>query len=159
MSLWRRVYLSVCAGVCLTGLLALLFSPWFEYRINLTSSLPGTLYLVRKGAPVGQGDLVAYRWQGGATYPPGSVFIKQVAGMAGDRVRREGRAFWVNDHYIGLAKTHSKAGVALEPASGGVIAPDEYFVATPNPDSLDSRYSLGGNVRLSQVIGRAYEVF
>ena len=79
--------------------------------------------------------------------------------MAGDRVRREGRAFWVNDHYIGLAKTHTKAGVALEPASAGIITTDEFFVATPNPDSLDSRYSLGGNVRLSQVIGRAYEVF
>lgn len=104
-------------------------------------------------------ELIAYRWHGGATYPAGTTFIKRVAGVAGDTVKRAGSAFWVNDQYIGTAKPFSKAGVPLQPAQEGVIGAGEYFVSTPNPNSLDSRYALTGNVKQAEVIGRAYEIF
>lgn len=155
----RRLYWTVCTGVFAIGLLALAISPWLSLSVNLSGSLPGTLYLIHKGAALKKGDLVAFHWQGGATYPAGTVFIKQVAGVAGDRVQRLGREYWVEGAWIGIAKPFSRAGVALQPAAAGVIGAGKYFVATPNPDSLDSRYALTGNVRQAAVIGRAYEVF
>lgn len=155
----RRMQWLACLSVCSLAAAAVLSTRWVEYSVNFTTSLPGTLYVIRKGEAVAKGDLIAYRWHGGASYPAGSVFIKKTVGVAGDRVRRDGRAFWVNDAYVGVAKTHSRAGLPLKPAAEGVIPAGEYFVATPNPDSLDSRYALTGNVRQSEVIGRAYEVF
>ena len=64
--------------------------------------------------------------------------------MPGDLVKREGNAFWVGGHFVGIAKPISKAGVPLEAAQAGLIAPGEYFVATPSPDSLDESHPLDG---------------
>ncbi|MCG1048712.1 MULTISPECIES: S26 family signal peptidase [Mycetohabitans] len=155
----KCLYLSLCAGIFGMSLLAVAAMPWLVFTINLTKSLPGTFYVIHKGGSLSKGDLIAYRWHGGATYPAGTTFIKRVAGVPGDTVKRDGTAFFVNDQYIGVAQPFSKAGVPLAPAKGGPIQPGEYFVATPNPDSLDSRYALTGNVKQVDVIGRAYEVF
>jgi len=155
----KRIYWRVCAGVFVVGVLAAATTPWLDYTFNLTNSLPGTFYVIHKGGKVKRGDLIAYRWHGGATYPAGSTFIKRVAGVAGDTVKRTDTAFWVNDQYIGIAKPYSKAGVPLQPAQAGVVGSGEYFVSTPSPHSLDSRYALTGNVKQAAIIGRAYEIF
>jgi len=155
----KHIYWILCAGVFAVGILAAAASPWLTYTFNLTHSLPGTLYVIHKHSEVKKGDLIAYRWHGGATYPVGTIFIKQVAGVAGDTVRREGVAFWVDGQYIGIAKPFSKAGLPLQPAQEGVIAAGEYFVATVHPNSLDSRYALTGNVKLAAIIGKAYAIF
>lgn len=155
----KRIYWALCAGVFALGSLAWALNPWLDYTVNLTDSLPGTLYVIHKDGEVQKGMLIAYRWHGGATYPAGTTFIKRVTGVAGDTVKRLGSEFWVNDEYVGAAKTFSKAGVSLLPAQEGVIAAGEYFVSTPNPNSLDSRYALTGNVKQGEVIGRAYEIF
>lgn len=159
-SAWRVAFWCVSSAVGVLGL-GLLCAALLGYGFseNLSSSLNGHLYMYRKGDPVGRGDLVAFRWLGGATYPRGTIFIKRVAGVEGDVVKRVGNQFWVGEDYIGVAKPISKAGVALEPAADGVIGAGDIFVATPNPDSLDSRYALSGNIRPEQVIGRAYEIF
>jgi conjugal transfer pilin signal peptidase TrbI len=157
----RRVFLVGAVAVGAGGIAAWVAVAGFGYGIseNMTSSLDGHIYVYRKGEPFNKGDLVAYRWHGGATYPTGTVFIKRVVGMPGDLVKRSGSEFWVGDQYIGVAKPVSRAGVPLSPATGGVIAAGEYFVATPNPDSLDSRYGLAGNVKQFEMIGKAYEIF
>lgn len=155
----KRIYWTVCAGMFSVAALAAATTPWLDYTVNLTNSLPGTLYVIHKGSEVKKGELIAYRWHGGATYPAGTTFIKSVAGVAGDTVKRAGNAFWVNDQYIGPAKPFSKAGVPLQPAQEGVVGEGEYFVSTPHPNSLDSRYALTGNVKQAEVIGRAYEIF
>lgn len=157
----RKVFLgaAVCVGVA--GVIAWLATAGMGYRIteNLTTSLDGHIYIHREGEPFRKGDLVAFRWHGGATYPAGTIFIKRVVGVPGDTVKRNGQQFWVGNTYIGVAKSKSRAGVPLTPAAGGVIAEGEYFVATPSPDSLDSRYELAGNVKAIEIVGRAYEVF
>jgi conjugal transfer pilin signal peptidase TrbI len=99
----------------------------------------GHLYVTRIGEPVKRGDLVAFRWHGGATYPRGVTFIKRVAGAGGDVVSVRGGVYYVNGLVIGRAKTVTLAGVPLTPAAPGVIPDGHYFVATPNPNSLDSR--------------------
>ncbi len=155
----KRLYWGGCLGF--TGLAFLIFGSctWFEYTINMTSSLPGTIYVVHKRGAVSKGDLVAYRWQGGATYPKDTLFIKQVSGVAGDSVKVVGKEFWVNERYIGVAKEKSLAGVPLQPADGGSIKEGEIFVSTPHKDSLDSRYKLSGNIKTANIVGRAYEIF
>ena len=155
----KRIYLGLCGTVFTVAMGLWVSTVDLTYTINLTHSLPGTLYVVHKGESFGKGDLVAFRWRGGATYPRGTTFIKVVTGMPGDVVKRDGDRFWVGDQYIGVAKPKSKAGVPLTPATPGVIAQGEYFMATPSPDSLDSRYALTGNIKQYEVIGKAYAIF
>lgn len=155
----KRAYLAACGVIGATGLGLWISTAWYSYTVNLTHSLPGVIYAIKKDEPVKKGDLVAFRWHGGATYPAGTTFIKVVAGAPGDVVKRVGNEFWVNDQYIGAAKPKSKAGVPLTPAEPGVIPEGQMFVATPSPDSLDSRYALTGNVKTYEVIGKAYAIF
>ncbi|WGS45740.1 S26 family signal peptidase [Burkholderia sp. JSH-S8] len=155
----RFVIIGSCQWLALGAFVCWALTPWFDFSINLTQSLPGTLYVTLIGAPVKRGDLVAFYWRGGATYPQGVVFIKRVMGVAGDVVTVRNGAYFVNDTRIGVAKPRTRAGVPLAPARPGVIQPDSYFVATPHPDSLDSRYVLTGNVPRSAIQGRAYEIF
>jgi len=157
----KAVFVALTSLVGVVGISAWVFTAGYGWRIseNMTSSLDGHVYIYKKGESFARGDLVAYRWRGGATYPRGTTFIKQVVGMPGDLVKREGNSFWVGEHFVGIAKPVSKAGVPLEAAQAGVIAPGEYFVATPSPDSLDSRYAMTGNVKAIEVIGKAYVVF
>ncbi len=154
----RRLFHLFCMSILGIGTLCWALSPWFGITINQSKSLPGTVYLIRKGSTFQKGDLIAFRWQGGVNYIAGSVFIKRVVGMPGDAVDRVGAIFWVNNQYIGFAKPRSRSGIALEPAKAGVIQKDTYFVATRHPDSLDSRYAITGNVKQSQVLGKAYAI-
>lgn len=155
----RLVVLALCLGIALVTFAGWALSPWFDFSLNLTESLPGTLYVTHKHIPVARGDLVAFRWRGGATYPRGVIFIKRVMGVAGDTVSVRDGMYYVNDTRIGRAKPYSRAGVPLEPAAPGRIASGTLFVATPHPDSLDSRYAIEGNVPEADVIGRAYAIF
>ncbi len=155
----KRLYLLFCGGVAAGALLALASTPWIAVTVNLTHSLPGTVYVVHKGGAFGKGDLIAFRWHGGATYPAGVTFIKRVAGVPGDRVGIQEGICRVNDAVIGRTKPTTRAGIVITPAKDGVIQADEYFVATDSPDSLDSRYALVGNIPQSAVIGRAYVLF
>lgn len=157
----RRVYLLITciAGGSVAAALVGLSASGFRISENTTESLGGHLYVHREGEPFQRGDLVAFRWRGGATYPAGSVFIKRVMGVPGDEVRREGESFWVAGQYVGRAKPFASSGTPLTAAPAGVIGQGQFFVATPNPNSLDSRYAIVGNVGQAEIIGRAHELF
>lgn len=45
----------------LAGVVCWSINPWFDYSINLTHSLPGSLYVTHIGEPVTRGELVAFR--------------------------------------------------------------------------------------------------
>ncbi|MBN3815158.1 signal peptidase I [Paraburkholderia sp. Se-20369] len=155
-----RRFVRVMVALSMLATLAWGFTPWYGLTFNMSTSLPGTLYFIRKGAcRPAVGDTIAFRWHGGATYPAGLTFIKRVAGLPGDVVRVIGRDVWVNQTYIGYAKPLSLAGLPLFPTVAGVIPPGHYFVTTPNPNSLDSRYAIAGTVSQSSIVGKAYELF
>jgi len=157
----RSAFLGITAFVGLAAVAAWIAFVGFGYRFseNLTSSLNGHVYVYKVGEPWQKGDLVAYRWKGGFGYPAGATFIKIVAGVPGDVVKREDRTFLVGNQYIGVAKVKAKNGKPMEAAAGGVIQPGEYFLSTPHPDSLDSRYAVSGNVKQMHIIGMAREIF
>lgn len=122
--------------------------------INQTESLDHWAFIVDRKAPVARGDFVYFA-------PPANPyyrdigFVKIVAGVPGDVVRREGRVFFVNDRRIGAAKPRSRKGEPLEPGPTGVIPPDRYFVFTPHKDSYDSRYQDIGWIGRDRIVGVA----
>lgn len=140
------------------------FSRYFTISINVSDSLPGVLFLVQKGAKPGKGDLAAFRYNGGGPYERGSLFLKRVLGVPGSVVTATDRGggyrdYFVDGQFAGRAKPVSKGGMPLAPGPVGVIQEGHYYMAAPNPDSLDSRYALVGWVQNSQIVGRGIKIF
>ena len=149
---WAPIYL-------LAGFTTLSFNAYYTLALNVTESLPTRFFLIHRGEMPKRGDYVAFRWQGGGPYPAGATFIKVVAGMPGDSVTRIDGDYYVNGRHTGLAKRTSRHGVMLEPGPTGTLPEGFYYVHTPHPDSLDSRYALTGWVSQTQIIGRAHALF
>lgn len=141
------------------------FSRHFTISINISDSLPGTLFLVQKGVrPAGKGDLTAFRYAGGGPYEHGALFLKRIEGIPGSTVttRDAGggyRDYLVDGQFVGRAKPLSKTGMPLKPGPEGIIPDGHYYMAAPNPDSLDSRYAMVGWVADEQIVGRAFRIF
>ena len=131
----------------------------YQLGLNASHSLPGNLYLIERGHLPKRGELIAFRWNGGGPYPAGTTFIKQVSGIGGDAVERHGMTVQVNGLPIGPIKPLGRDGRRLAPGPTGTVPPGHWFVSTPHPDSLDSRYALTGWVTPDQLIGRAHVLF
>lgn len=144
-------------------LLLLAIALWFQARfsigINLSSSLPERLYLIDREARPARGDLVAFLWEGDTRLPSGTVLIKILAGLPGDAVDRQDRAFSVNGQPMGEARTQDRHGKLLAPGPSGRLPEQRFYVHAPHPESLDSRYDPPGWVRETQVLGRAHALF
>lgn len=149
---WGLAYAAALAG-------AFWFHSHYALGLNATHSLPGTLYLIERGAIPQRGEHVAFRWAGGGPYPAGVTFIKVLAGQPGDTVTRDGATFSVAGTALGQAKATSRRGEPLEPGPTGTLPEGRYFVYAPHPDSLDSRYALTGWIAREQIIGRARAIF
>ena len=149
---WGLAYAAALAG-------AFWFHTHYALGLNATHSLPGTLYLIERGALPQRGEHVAFRWAGGGPYPAGVTFIKVLAGQPGDTVTREDATFIVAGTALGQAKPTSRRGEPLEPGPTGTLPEGRYFVFAPHPDSLDSRYALTGWIAREQIIGRARAIF
>jgi len=149
---WGLAYLLLTAS-------CVWFGVHYRFGLNVTESLPYRLFLIHKGELPERGQYMAFRWRGGGPYPAGSTFVKEVAGMPGDEVSRVDRDFFVNGHAMGEAKSISRDGMTLEPGPAGTLPAGAYYVHSPHPDSLDSRYALTGWVSQTQLIGRAYAIF
>lgn len=155
---YRRVrrWALVCALVVLAGLS---LARCATLGLNVSESLPHTLYLIHRNAPLKSGDLVAFRWHGNGPYANGVTFVKIVAGVPGDRVTQKERRFFINGHAVGYAKPAGRNGMPLDIGPTGQIPPGQFYVMAPHPDSLDSRYRLTGWISQSQIIGRAHALF
>jgi conjugal transfer pilin signal peptidase TrbI len=147
----------------LAYLVLLLAAVWFQAHyalgLNASPSLPHRCFLIHKGELPQRGEYVAFRWPGGIRYPAGATFVKVLAGLPGDVVTVQERAFHVNGAPVGVAKTVGRQGEPLAPGRTGALPPGRYYVRAPHPDSLDSRYRLTGWIAESQIIGRAYALF
>lgn len=149
-------------GLFWAALLALIFAfnTFFTLLIAVTHSLPYSVFLVMKGdLDIKRGDYVAFRWAGGAPYPAGFVFVKQVRGLQGDRVTAEGRALYLNGEHISTAKLLSRHGAPLALGPVGIIPAGHFYAYAPHPDSLDSRFAVMGWPSIGQVAGRAIPLF
>lgn len=136
-----------------------LFHVQFTFGVNVSPSLPQSVFLIHKGERPHRGDYVAFRWAGGGPYEAGTTFVKILQGVPGDTVQRYGRSVFLNGQFLSVAKPLGKQGQRLEPGPEGVISDDHVYVHAPHPDSLDSRYALTGWIERSRIIGRAYALF
>lgn len=146
-------WLCACGAVLLFGWL---LTPVLKIGFNTSESLDGYVYLILKNTTPRKNHLIAF-------WPPEEASstwaVKYVKGVAGDMVVRRNQSFFINDNYIGDAKTVSNQGTALEAADHGVIPINHYFVWSPHVDSFDSRYKQIGWIPESRLIGRAYRIF
>ena len=154
---WWPIYL-------LTSILALWFSHNYKFAINVTNSLPGTVYLIVKNELPLKNQPMAFVWhdtEKKTPFPDGVTFLKLAGGVAGDVVLRGGddSQILVNEWRL-QPKKFSKTGLELA-ANGflGKIPQGYYFAVGTHKDSLDSRYAMVGLIPSSQVIGKAYALF
>lgn len=142
----------------------LLFTHWYAVGFNVTKSLPGHVYLVKKYDRVpARGKIMTFVWQGTGLfdpYPAGLTFMKIVRGLPGDTVRVQDRSFYVNGQFTGTAKRFTLNGhhpLALGPT--GVIPPGYVYVYATHPRSLDSRYAITGWISQKTITGSAVCLF
>jgi conjugal transfer pilin signal peptidase TrbI len=105
-----------------------------------------------------RGDLVAFRADGRLSpwIPVGQVVVKQVAGVAGDRVTVTAARVTVNGQPVtaGLALSDRLGQPPADFVRTETLPPGRFWVIGTQPKSFDSRY--WGPVEDAQIIGRAY---
>lgn len=147
------------AAILISGVGTALSSRW-EFALNETESLPNWAFMVDKTdhSPV-RGEYFVFVPPANPYYPAGFRFTKKVVGVPGDVVTvTPGRDFFINGQFVGHAKERSKRGEPAEMSAPGVIPADHFFMVTPHPDSLDSRYKMIGLIEQSHLVGKASPV-
>src|SRR5256884_7582802 len=129
--------------------------------VNWTPSLPYHVVYIEKHVPVGRGDLIVFRFEGGeiANHFKGQRFFKRIAGVAGDEITLQGRNIFINGTHAGFARSTTLDGKTLEAIEPGVIPADRFYVQGTHEMSFDSRYRVNGLVRREQIIGKATVIF
>ena len=134
-------------------------SYYYSFSFNMTKSLDGTVYFVKKLQFPKKGELIAFKISENPFYKKDMTFIKIVGGVEGDKVTRRGGHYFVNGNKIGPWHATATSGQALTKGPTGVIPEDHYFVYTPHPRSFDSRYGRVGWIHKLKVVGTAVELF
>ncbi len=156
----KRLYPAIALALALYFLWSGIagWSARHAFFVNVTQSLPNWAFIIDKVRVPHRGDYVFFD-------PPHdplilrhfgakpSLFGKEVYGMPGDTVTREGRVFYVNGKRVALAKPTSKQGEPLALGPVGVIPRNCFFVGTPHRDGLDSRYAAVGWPCLGRIVG------
>jgi conjugal transfer pilin signal peptidase TrbI len=156
----RRRYL-VFAAAGLAFLVLSELARWSERHallVNASTSLPHWAFLIDREAAPARGDFIFFdppkskllERHFGADLKP---FGKIVEGVAGDRIETRGRIFLVNGRPIARAKPATRRGEPLALGPTGLIPRGCYFVATPHPDSFDSRYAAIGWICRPRIVG------
>lgn len=134
-----------------------LFVSRYQFAINLTESLSGSVFLIDKSDRSAiKGELFAFKWENAPPIPDGVTVIKRVAGVAGDSVNVKSRLIFINETFVGRAKETSRTGESLKAIGDCVIGQNYFFAAGDHPDSFDSRYEHPGLISTDAIKGRAF---
>jgi len=147
------------------SLFGLVFDPPEKVIWNRTASAPEGLYWLRdepftKGrwvvlsARSGPAEWSQARGYVGEDWP----LLKQVSGVPGDKICRDGTAVSINDENVATALLSDEKGRDL-PAWDGcfTLVEGALFLLSPHPSSLDGRYF--GAVREADILGIAVPLF
>lgn len=134
-----------------------LFTSRYQFAVNMTESLPGSVFLIDKSHKRAvKGELIAFTWKNAPPIPDGITVIKRVAGVSGDSVKVENRHVLINGILVGRVKETSRTGEPLKAFAGCVIPENYFFAAGDHPDSFDSRYERPGLISTDAIKGRAF---
>ncbi|PKP79810.1 MAG: hypothetical protein CVT79_17890 [Alphaproteobacteria bacterium HGW-Alphaproteobacteria-18] len=143
----------------------LVFNPAAKLIWNRSASAPQGLYWLRdaplsKGrwavlsASSGPAQWAAARGYIGEDWP----LLKQVSGLPGDTICREGTAVSINHQPAAQALLYDGMGRDLPSWDGcAMLEASEVFLLSPHPSSLDGRYF--GAVREADILGVAVPLF
>lgn len=133
------------------------FDPQRDLCLNL-----GRFFLVEYGrSSLWRGDLVAFRADERMQpfFPPGTLMVKRLVGLPGDRVTIDAKGIAVNGQLLattGLVNAEKLKRKPEEFYREILLLPDHYFVIGERPKSFDSRYF--GPLEASQIVGKAYPI-
>lgn len=141
-----------------------IFTHYWYISYQGTPSMPYHWYIVSRTPPpagsLKRGEIVVWRWWGGLGWPKNAMFVKFIAGMPGDPVKRIGRQFYVDGKYVGTAMVYSHhLRMHMTANTPGVVPPGHFYMFAPAPNSLDSRYKVTGYVPYNRIVGRAYVIY
>ncbi len=126
---------------------------------NKSESLPNHWFVISKGQIPHKNQIFAFKAKDNPAYKAGEIFIKIAGGVSGDEVKITERNFFINDQFIGTAKTESLKGLPLEMSDAGIIPEHSFFAYTTHKDSYDSRYKEIGLINEQDIIGTAVLAF
>lgn len=156
-----RVLFLAAASAILLGIAARVPMPT-KLVYNASASAPEGFYWIGAG-PIRRGDFVAAVLPGPVAalaaergyLPIGVPIIKQVAGLAGDRVCRAGAEVRINGALVATAHARDPADRPLPVWRGcRVLGADDLFLINAHPGSFDGRYF--GPLPRDRVIGRVH---
>lgn len=155
---WRRI-LSIYVVLAVVGAFVGLnyARERWAFGLNMTESLPNWAFIADADVFPQKGELVMFDPPENPYYR-GRPFVKQIVGIAGDRVEVRGRRVYVAGTYVGEAKVASQDGRPLEVIAPQTIPEGLVFVAGTHRDSYDSRYAEIGLIPVESVVGRAYPI-
>ena len=156
----RNIYKGTFWGA-MVGVVIYSLSQLFAIGINLSPSLPGKVYFIKKHDAdyLRPGEIIGFHYYG-EFYPHGTLLTKHIVGVPGDVVSERDREFFINGKSVGRAKEYSLNGQPLEMNDfRGVIPPGKFWFAAEHVDSFDSRYKLSGLGDMQDIIGRAYKIW
>jgi conjugal transfer pilin signal peptidase TrbI len=126
---------------------------------NKSVSLPQKWFLIAKKQIPQKGHIFAFRAKDNGAYKSEEIFIKIVGGVAKDQIYVQKRNFYINDQFIGIAKSTSLKGRPLSMSRSGIIPKNNFFAYTSHKDSYDSRYKQIGLINAKDIIGTAIFAF
>lgn len=130
-------------GIMLVGF-GLVIAEQSCFRINVSESLPQPYWVGLRGITPQKGSYVLVqkpRW--------GDSLLKQVTGVEGDLVSRQGSTLCINGQSVCTLPLSS--GRDLKPLSDQVIPEGYVFVSTSHERGIDSRYENPGLIALESI--------
>lgn len=145
----------------LTMVVMLAAMSWLHARVglglNTDACIPEQLFIVAKQSPTPErGAFFSFLSQGAAPYEDGTVMLKLMLGMPGDRFQVTGGRVLINGVDRGIV--HPVDKVQVHKGDVDYIIPADHFALLgTTPESYDSRY--WGLVHIDQLRGKAWAVF
>lgn len=141
------IFIILCVGI----------GKFLPLRFTITDSVEPRLFYIAKDNVFKKGDYILFRRKDD-TYSKFSFIkdtIKQISGVAGDKVVNYNNEYFINGKSMGILKSYNSRGQKLLPGPTGLIPEGYVYAQGTGINSFDSRYDEMGWVHESQIIARA----
>lgn len=135
-------------------LLLILFIGFFFVRVNLSQSLPYTLFLTQNCQNLKRGDYILF------THPVNNMRIgKEIIGLEGDTIAIKENHIFIGETDGGQLLEKSPSGQVMTPIHHKEIPQGYVFVRGNHEQSFDSRYEEFGLIPISAIQEKLCPIF